>query len=237
MSSFQIDELMREDIKNLQIYPRAGDMMYYVSTEAIKRRRLAPMYDKGYKIKNIKVFEEIVAEILDDYNFIGTAERLDESLVLLRLLLDLDAGDIIYLSSKTNGGYDDGRSNEGCVLIPKPNISEPTKQLFSSEAYIKFQYGDHILYEAVNRSIDETIESVGFERFRKALDEHKHLMALANEECLPSAVFPCSENGVRQTKMAAVNCYWDDSGCGYPCLDKISKKWEKERTSQFPHTS
>jgi len=226
---------MRDDIENLQVYPRAGDMMYYLSTDIIERKRLAPMYDKAYNLKNINVFEEIAQEILDNYDFIGTAERLDESLVLLRLLLHLDAGDIIYLSSKTNGGYDDGRSSEGCVLIPKPHISEKTEKLFSSKTYIKFQYGDHILYESVNKSMDKTIKSVGFEKFQKALDEHFHLLALARDECLPNAVFPCSKNGVRQTKVAATNCYWDDSGCGYPCLDKIAEMWEKQGKLQLPH--
>merc|ERR1711862_440176 len=58
-------------------------------------------YEKQFKFLQTKEYEketlelnrnEIIQEILDDYDFIGVTERFDESLVALRFLLGLDAG-------------------------------------------------------------------------------------------------------------------------------------------------
>ena len=40
---------------------------------------------------------EIVEDVLNKYDFIGVNERFDESLVAMRLLLDLDAGNIFVI--------------------------------------------------------------------------------------------------------------------------------------------
>ena len=50
----------------------------------------------------------IAQGILNDYNFIGVTERMDESLVVLQFLLGLELDDILYLSAKQKGSYDAG---------------------------------------------------------------------------------------------------------------------------------
>ena len=40
---------------------------------------------------------QLAQSIIDDYDFVAVTERLDESLVVLQMLLDLPLGDILYL--------------------------------------------------------------------------------------------------------------------------------------------
>ena len=79
--------------------------------------------------------------------------------------------------------------------------------------------GDYMLYEAVNRSMDHTIDYIGRERFERALVNFRQAMALAGEACeyLP----PCLEEGVRRKQRKGTRCYHDDSGCGYECWDRL----------------
>ena len=49
----------------------------------------------------------VVQQTLNEFNFIGILERLDESLVLLQFILDLKPSDILYQNAKqSGGGYD-----------------------------------------------------------------------------------------------------------------------------------
>ena len=47
-----------------------------------------------------------VKRVFQEYDFIGVSERFDESLVAMQLLLGIDVGDILYISSNVHGGYD-----------------------------------------------------------------------------------------------------------------------------------
>jgi len=170
----------------------------------------------------------LVQEILDQYDFIGINERFDESLVVLRLLLGLNAGDILYVSSKRNGGYDGGAMG-GCKKIPK-RVKWPEMEDYVSSYYWKRRYTfSNALYAAANRSLDLTIEKIGRAKFDKALSEHKRLMALVDEKCASTAVFPCSSDGEPQLEASIKNCYKFDYGCGYPCIDTIMKNLKSSR--------
>ncbi len=80
-----------------------------------------------------------VGDILKDYDFIGITERMDETLVVLSLLLDLPLSDVLYLKAKGSGGFDDGRHNKKCVYIvdPLPKKSAPTR---SSIPVLRVEY-------------------------------------------------------------------------------------------------
>mmetsp|Transcript_32983 Transcript_32983/g.75980 ORF Transcript_32983/g.75980 Transcript_32983/m.75980 type:complete len:324 (-) Transcript_32983:405-1376(-) len=67
--------------------------------------------------------------ILNDYDFVGITERMDESLVALQMLLRLNVTDILYLSAKTRGGFDDGGYNNTCVYIVRIFSQECVKRL------------------------------------------------------------------------------------------------------------
>ena len=49
------------------------------------------------EIKEDNENEDIIQNMLDSYDFIGLTERLDESLVALRFILNLNADDILYV--------------------------------------------------------------------------------------------------------------------------------------------
>jgi len=165
--------------------------------------------------------KNLVQEIMNEYDFIGVTERLDESLVALRLILGLDAGDILYVSSKVSGGYDDG-ANGKCTKIPKAILSQKMKKYLSSKEFNELTSVPKLLHQAANKSLDLTIQNtIGQDVFDKALEEHKYLMSLVNQICASKAIFPCSKEGKYQG-LSRKNCYSSDNGCGYPCLDKIS---------------
>ena len=176
--------------------------------------------DKGSR-KYEEVVYTIALNILEHYDFIGLVERMDESLVIMQLLLNLDPGDVLYTSSKVSGNYVANLYYKCSKKIPVPKIlPKPIQDHITSDTYYKDNFGDFLLYQAVNKSLDMTIEErIGREVFEKALEEHRYLMRLVEERCEDRVFSLCSKDGVEQWEIA--NCYKRDFGCGYPCLDEI----------------
>ena len=172
------------------------------------------MLPVGTKGKDV---DDSVSKILNAYNFIGLTERLDESLVLLRLLLGLNAEDILYVPSKVGGSF--AKSGDKCVYIQEKITTPAVDEYLNSEEWYKRNELDYALYAAVNRSIDATIQNIGKENFYEALNEHLRLMEKVKSQCIAESVFPCSVEGVVQHN---TNCYWYDIGCGYDCIDCIA---------------
>ena len=57
--------------------------------------------EPNYQTKFLQLDEgDDVSKIFHSYDFFGLTETLEESLVVLMMLLDLDINDILYLSSK-----------------------------------------------------------------------------------------------------------------------------------------
>lgn len=159
--------------------------------------------------------------ILPSYNFIAVTERMDESLVVLKELLGLNTSDILYLSAKTNGGWDDGKMGKQCSYIRKSYVSPGMKEIFeSAEWFSKVEY-DMALHIAVNKSLDLTIEkAIGRDRFDRALQDFQNAQLIAREHCNAEATYPCSPGGERRSDNET-DCYWGDAGCGYPCVDRV----------------
>jgi hypothetical protein len=123
----------------------------------------------------------------------------------------LEPADVVTLSAKRAGGYDDGEGefkNGKCVKIQKqPPPSRHTKEV---QDYL---YNDHakdnadfLLYEAVNKSLDKTIEYMGYEKVEQTMKEIIKLQRIAEEHCQDIAAFPCSDEGVYQPKLAKQSC-------------------------------
>eukprot|EP00586_Coscinodiscus_wailesii_P012460 CAMPEP_0172508102 /NCGR_PEP_ID=MMETSP1066-20121228/209202_1 /TAXON_ID=671091 /ORGANISM="Coscinodiscus wailesii, Strain CCMP2513" /LENGTH=560 /DNA_ID=CAMNT_0013285931 /DNA_START=466 /DNA_END=2148 /DNA_ORIENTATION=+ len=192
-----------------------------------------PPWKRGNKNKALRLSEDqfetelpkYIDQVLETYDFIGLVERMDESLVALRLLMGLEATDILYVNAKSAGGYDDGSFKKKCYKIKKSFISPAVREFLDSHQLQTGIVGDRMLHEAVSRKLDATIEELGVDRFQAALGEHKFLMNKAKEECAHKIIFPCSEKGVRQKEESALNCYRADAGCGYPCLNDIAKEY------------
>jgi len=59
--------------------------------------------------------------LLPTYDFIGVTERFDESLAVMVILFQLEPTDVIVMSVKQSGGYDDAGDETGqCTRILKP---------------------------------------------------------------------------------------------------------------------
>lgn len=178
--------------------------------------------DKAYKMgKEGEDHVRSVAKIMTDYDFIGITERMHESLVALQLILDLNTSDILFLSAKTSGGWDDGLSNGQCYYIHPPVVSPQLSEYFESEDWMEKTKGGNLLYVTANRSLDLTIASFNQSIFQQKLRTYKWALKEAQTRCNGKVRFPCSAGGVLQQEH---DCLLWDSGCGYDCLDSVAQE-------------
>jgi hypothetical protein len=162
-------------------------------------------------------------DVLEEYDFVGITERMDESAVLLMMLLNLPMSDVLYLSAKGKGGYDDGggRANRHACSYIWPSFVSPGMQEFfdtNIEWQSMMKY-DRAFYKAANASMDLTIDALGRDLFEGNLAKFRQAQAVAKETCLARTVFPCDSAGREHND---TDCLWKDSGCGVACLDKIA---------------
>jgi hypothetical protein len=137
--------------------------------------------------------EHYVAQVMQDYDFIVLNERMEESLVILQLLLGLETGDIVSLSYNVGGSY--RYQNGKCAKLIKSHISPGMEKYFQAEEWYAKNYGDYLLHAAVNRSIDLSIDALGRDRVEDATQEFRRLEAKVNKICNERVPFPCSEDG------------------------------------------
>jgi len=185
---------------------------YYYQTLSTKSR-----FDRR---KNDPI--ETANDILAEYDFIGITERMEESAVALMMLLDLKMSDILFLSAKGKGGYDDGGGESpGCTYIWPSFLSPGMEEFFDTNDEWKemIQY-DVAIYKAANASLDLTIDALGRDLFAENLARFKHAREEAQRQCLPTVVFPCDSGG---TLHKNTDCLWNDSGCGTTCLDRVAE--------------
>ena len=157
--------------------------------------------------------------IIQSYNFIGITERMEESAVVVQLLLGLTTADILYLNSKNSGGFDDGGQGQ-CVYIIPSFISPGMQEYFNTDATWKqLTHVDTLFHQAINRSLDLTIEKLGTKRFHTALQQFRTAQRMVKERCYTNYTFPCTSDGQRNKN---VKCIWEDSACGMDCLDDVS---------------
>lgn len=156
---------------------------------------------------------EFANHILDEYNFIGITERMDESAVALAMLLNVPIGDLLYLTAKGHGGYDDagGREDKVCTFIWPSFVSSGMQKYLDSEDWENKSHWDTVLYQAANRSLDLTIDGLGRERFYRNVALYEQAKKLSEERCLHHVTFPCSEGG-EYTPSEETSCLWMDSG-------------------------
>ena len=155
--------------------------------------------------------------------FKGITERMEESAVALMMLLNLKMSDILFLSAKGKGGYDDGGGKgQGCTYIWPSFLSPGMQEFFDTNDEWKemIQY-DVAIYKAANASLDLTIEALGRDFFAENLARFKHAREEAQRQCLPTVVFPCDSGGALHKN---TDCLWNDSGCGTTCLDRVAEE-------------
>jgi len=160
---------------------------------------------------------QIGNEILSEYDFLGITERMDESAVVLMMLLNLKLSDVLYLSSKSSGGFDDL-----CKYVWPSFVTPAMQEFFESDVWQDRVQYDSAIYQAVNASLDLTIDKLGRKTFETLLAKFKHARAEVQNRCLPITVFPCDFSSGRQHMRHKTDCVWNDSGCGMECLDVIA---------------
>lgn len=169
-----------------------------------------------------------VQQIVQTYDFILVAERMDESLVALALVLGVRIQDVLVQSAKQASSeqyyYLKSGKHEHCKR-PVKAVRSPAivAHLQSDEWYAK-NYGDYLLLAAANASLDRTIRRLGPDRFQPALTANRQLQTLATHHCANQTIHHCSATGQPQRQLSKQNCYCDDSGCGYPCIDELLAK-------------
>jgi len=146
---------------------------------------------------------------------------MDESLVALQMLLGLEVGDILYLSSKTSGGYSyvtNGGLGPRCFKESTKFVSSKMKEYFDSDEWRTHIQGDTMLYRAANNSLDLTIDALGREKFESNLQSFRTAETIAHERCEAKTIFPCMNGQLHKVN----DCYQMDQGCGYACLDEVA---------------
>lgn len=173
-----------------------------------------------------------VTKVLNDYNMMLVAERMDESVVCLALLLGVDVGDVLVMPSKVSGGsmYHALPLRGGqfhCQAIMRSTVGTEVARYLASDTWRAQNYGDLLLHAAANASLDRTIASLQ-PQFDKAMRRYRTLQVAAVKTCANETFLPCSEEGRPQIDKSRESCYpgrGSDRGCGYKCVDRIVDSW------------
>jgi hypothetical protein len=177
------------------------------------------------KITSVQNYDPVKKgnEILQYHDFIGITERMNESLVALSMILKLSLADILYLSVKQSGGWDDGLGRDWrkpeCSYIVPPYVSEQMSSYFKSEVWKQRMKWENSIYQAVNRSLDRTIDALDQDKFNSRLARYTEGLEYAKEKCGTYVKYPCSSGG---EYIPDHDCYHGDSGCGFKCLDEVA---------------
>ena len=225
-------------ISKLEIY-KSFQTMYLLPYEIKNnnlfqiRKRKVPTTASRFAPPSVQQVEHAVNRIQNDiikyYDFIGITERMNESLATMILLWKLNVADVIVLSAKRSGGYDDGGYKGRCTQIQKPSSDITTSTILQDyvrNGNFSNYNADMLLYDAVNRSLDLTIEKVGGNaKVQSVVKLIEELQSVAETQCQREAVFPCSENGKIQKEKAKESCYVQDAGCGHQCVTKVLSEY------------
>ncbi len=170
-------------------------------------------YNHSVGLYNETLLTSTVNQIVNDYDFLGVTERLDESLVALQMILGLKTSDILYSSAKDVGSWDD----KGVYIQPS-FVSEGMEKFFASDTWKALRKGDYMLYLAAKASLDRTIEGMGLAAFDRKLARFRHANKLVETNC--SKIVPYWTAAGKAYK---TDCVVTDAGCGSACFDHLEK--------------
>lgn len=128
----------------------------------------------------------------DAFAWVGVTDRLDESLVVLQMTLNLSLADVLHVSAK--------------VAIGRPPASSyPADELQSLRDR---EWKDRDLYRAAVQRLDADIASLRAKSFGVRLRCYRQAQALVQAKCRGDAA-------------ARRDCYWNDNGCAQACVDQV----------------
>ena len=164
---------------------------------------------------------QMVQDILEDYDFIAITERLDESLVVLQMLLGLTTHEILYVNARSSGSFSNGFPDRPCLYIIPSMITPGIGQFLESDEWKDTIRGDLLLYQAAYASLDRTIESLGRDEFNKNLQALQNGLKMAALNCKDRVVSLCTEAGERVAPQNTT-CYIWSEGCEHECVDELN---------------
>ena len=157
----------------------------------------------------------VVQDILSSYNFIGVTERMDESLLVLQTLLNLTTREILYTRARSSGSFSVGIQPHSCKFIFPSFVTPGMQEYFASKEWKRTIRGDQLLYDAVNASLDRTIDALGRTEFERKLKDFRVLLARAQAHCEVRLIPLCGPGGKRNDE---TSCYIWGEGCDHECL-------------------
>ena len=163
---------------------------------------------------------QVVKDILDDYNFIAIMERMDESLVVFQMLLGLTTKEILYTKARSSGSFSNGWPDRPCFYIMNSFLSPGMTEFFDSEEWKLTVANDMLMYQAANKSLDRTIESLDRFEFKRNMAALKRGLKLAQENCIGRVRTACSDGG-DVIPISERTCYVWSEGCDHDCIDEL----------------
>jgi hypothetical protein len=225
-----ISQFFHFQVSREKVEPNDKNFREYITRPLFHNYYLRDLSLERYDPENDGDHTAIVNNLLQDYDFIGLTERMDETLVVMKMLLGLKTSDVLYLSAKSSGGWDDGGLDKKCFYIVPSYLSPSMKDYLydNSTEWKEWIHGDELLYKAAQRSLDMTIDKLGRDTVQKELDKFRYLKTIADSTC--KVTFPCSADGVLKKSK---DCLWHDSGCGVHCLDQIEQDYEMDKGEEY----
>lgn len=166
--------------------------------------------------------DTIIDDILSDYNFVGILERIDESLVVLQMLLNLTTKEILYTRTRTSGAFSNGWTGRPCLWVIQSFLTPGMEDFFNSPIWGRHIVKDDLrLYSAINASLDRTIEKLGKENVAKNLYRLKRGLQIAQNNCHGRVIQMCDEAG-RYHFDNETTCYIWSEGCDHECINELN---------------
>eukprot|EP00730_Choanoeca_flexa_P011140 TRINITY_DN23867_c0_g1_i1.p1 TRINITY_DN23867_c0_g1~~TRINITY_DN23867_c0_g1_i1.p1 ORF type:complete len:653 (+),score=83.67 TRINITY_DN23867_c0_g1_i1:72-2030(+) len=145
------------------------------------------------------------------YSFLGLTERFDESMLVLKHLLNLTLPDMLYLSAKkADEERVDNTGRKQQANPPTHLWSTRVQQVLTSQQFHDNNQQDYELWQHANTSLDAAITAIGPERFNADLLAYRRHLRAVSEQCSP----PPGQS------LQTLCCLYTDSGCGYMCIER-----------------
>jgi hypothetical protein len=227
-ASRQVSDFFHFHVSRRGVTPHNDALVKQYSLEALSITN----YMTGNRFRrdeqHVNTSEAKVEYILNAYDFIGLVERYHESLVLLKLIYNLELRDILYTSAKQSGGYDDGEYRQKCTFIQRSNVSDTVKDWFQhSTEWSDYAQDDILLYRVVDKIIDLTIDAFGRNKVQREVRILEEALDYANEQCAHTAVYPCSGPGTPRPPNETT-CVAHDWACAHACIEDLDLSMFKE---------
>ena len=136
-------------------------------------------------------------------------------------MLDLTAADVLYLDAKVLGSYMLPRKEKACRRMGgQRELSPATEEFLRSKRWKEACKLEQMLWDAVNRSLDLTIDdAIGRDAFEARLREFVAAKALVRDRCADTVMTECTADGKLTAPKDRTKCYSGGVGCGYECVD------------------